>query len=158
MIGKPLKVIIVGAGTGGPVFGAGVEVGQRWSRGSSSDYLPTDRLQGYRLSIDAAGGKALRSCLPGALFENLVDASAKPSQRVSFLDHRMNRLLAIDLPQSDRKGIDTELPVSRIALRRILLEGLGPVIHIGKKFVAFEDALDGAVTVRFEDWSTANTR
>jgi hypothetical protein len=35
----------------------------------------------------------------------------------------MNRLLAIDFPQSERKGIDTELPMSRIALRRILLEG-----------------------------------
>jgi hypothetical protein len=93
------------------------------------DYSPTDRLQGYRLSIDATGGKALRSCLPRALFENL-----------------MNRLLAIDFPQSDRKCIDTELPVSRIALRRILLEGLGPDIHFGKKFVAFEDAPDGAVT------------
>jgi len=67
----------------------------------------------------------------------------------------MNRLLAIDFPQSDWKGVDTELPVSRIALRRILLEGLGSSIHFGKKFVAFEDAPDGAVTARFEDGSTA---
>jgi len=126
----------------------GVEVFER-------DSSPTDRLQGYRLSIDAAGDKAIRSCLPKALFENLVDSSAKPSQRVAFLNHRMNRLLAIEFPQSDRKGIDTELPVSRIALRRILLEGLGPCIHFGKKFIAFEDEPNGAVTARFEDGSTA---
>jgi len=155
MIGKPLKVMIVGAGTGGLCLAQGLKLDNVGVEVFERDYSPTDRLQGYRLSIDAAGGKALRSCLPGGLFENLVDSSAKPSQRVTFLDHRMNRLLAIDFPQSDRKGIDTELPVSRIALRRILLEGLGPVIHFGKKFVAFEDAPDGAVTACFEDGSTA---
>jgi len=147
--------MIVGAGTGGLCLAQGLKLANVGVELFERDYSPTDRLQGYRLSIDAAGGKALRSCLPGALFENLVDSSAKPSQRVTFLDHRMNRLLAIDFPQSDRKGIDTELPVSRIALRRILLEGLGSVIHFGKKFVAFEDAPDGAVTARFEDGSTA---
>jgi salicylate hydroxylase len=155
MTGKPLKVMIVGAGTGGLCLAQGLKLDNVGVELFERDYSPTDRLQGYRLSIDAAGGKALRSCLPGALFENLVDSSAKPSQRVTFLDHRLNRLLAIDFPQSDRKGIDTELPVSRIALRRILLEGLGPFIHLGKKFVAFENAPNGIVTARFEDGSTA---
>jgi 2-polyprenyl-6-methoxyphenol hydroxylase-like FAD-dependent oxidoreductase len=155
MTGKPLKVMIVGAGTGGLCLAQGLKLNNVSVELFERDYSPTDRLQGYRLSIDTAGGKALRSCLPGPLFENLVGSSAKPSQRVAFLDHRMNRLLAIDFPQSERKGIDTELPVSRIALRRILLEGLGPFIHFGKKFVAFEDAPDGAVTARFEDGSTA---
>ena len=153
MIGKPLKVMIVGAGTGGLCLAQGLKLDKVGVEIFERDYSPTDRLQGYRLSIDAAGGRALRSCLPGMLFENLVDSSAKPSQRVAFLDHRMNRLLAIDFPQSDRR--DTELPVSRIALRRILLEGLGSIIHFGKKFVAFEDAPDGALTARFEDGSTA---
>ena len=153
MIGKPLKVMIVGAGTRGLCLAQGLKLDKVGVEIFERDYSPTDRLQGYRLSIDAAGGRALRSCLPGMLFENLVDSSAKPSQRVAFLDHRMNRLLAIDFPQSDRR--DTELPVSRIALRRILLEGLGSIIHFGKKFVAFEDAPDGALTARFEDGSTA---
>jgi hypothetical protein len=31
------------------------------------DHAPTDRLQGYRLSISATGRRALEACLPGAL-------------------------------------------------------------------------------------------
>jgi hypothetical protein len=69
------------------------------------------------------------------------------------LDHRLNRLLFIDLAKSNRKGVDNERPVSRIALRRILLEGLDHIVHFGSKFVAFEDAPGGAVNARFEDGS-----
>jgi hypothetical protein len=36
---------------------------------------------------------------------------------VAFLDHRLNRLLVIDLPHRDREDADSELPLSRIALR-----------------------------------------
>jgi hypothetical protein len=43
-------------------------------------------------------------------------------------------LLVIDLPHSDRENVDSELPVSRINLRRILSEGLGDIVHYGKKF------------------------
>src|SRR5258708_29348985 len=98
--------MIVGAGTGGLCLAQGLKLNNVSVELFERDYSPTDRLQGYRLSIDTAGGKALRSCLPGPFFENLVGSSAKPSQRVAFLDHRMNRLLAIDFPQTERKGID----------------------------------------------------
>jgi 2-polyprenyl-6-methoxyphenol hydroxylase-like FAD-dependent oxidoreductase len=152
---EPLKVMIVGAGTGGLCLAQGLKSDNVAVEVSERDYSPTDRLYGYRLGIDAAGSKTLQSCPPGALFRTLLDSSAKPSERVAFLDHRMKRLLTIDLPQSDRNTVATEIPVARIALRRILLEGLDPVIRFGKKFVAFENAPGGAVTARFEDGSTA---
>jgi 2-polyprenyl-6-methoxyphenol hydroxylase-like FAD-dependent oxidoreductase len=60
-------------------------------------------------------------------------------------------LLVIDRPPGDSENADSELPVSRIALRRILTEGLGNVIRYDKKFVAFEDAGQDAVTAQFED-------
>jgi hypothetical protein len=88
------------------------------------DHAPTDRLQGYRLSISATGRRALESCLPGGLFEKLIANCAKPSESVAFLDHHLNRLLVIDLPHNGREAADSELPVSRIALRCILSEGL----------------------------------
>lgn len=106
--------------------GVAVEVFER-------DYSPSDRLQGYRLGINAAGSKALRACLPHALFEKLIASSAKPSRRVGFLDHRLNRLPTIDLPQTNRTGVENDRPVSRIALRRILLEGLDHIVHFGNK-------------------------
>ncbi|MBV9229783.1 MAG: FAD-dependent monooxygenase [Chloroflexi bacterium] len=155
MMRHPLKVMIVGAGTGGLCLahglksdGVAVEVFER-------DYTPSDRQQGYRLSLSATGSTALKTCLPDALFEKLVESSANPSQGITFLDHRLKRLLAIDFPRSDRKAVNSELPVSRITLRRILLEGLDDVVHFGKKFVSFEDAPNGAVTACFEDGSTA---
>ena len=151
---KGLRVCIIGAGTGGLCLAQGlkrdgveVEVFER-------DHAPTDRLQGYRLSISATGRRALEACLPGGLFEKLIANCAKPSESVTFLDHHLHRLLVIDLPHNGREAADSELPVSGIALRCILSEGLNDVIHYGKKCVAFEDEPQGAITARFEDGSS----
>jgi salicylate hydroxylase len=108
----------------------------------------------YRLSINPAGSQALQSCLPAALFEKLVGSSANPSHAVTFLDHQLNRLLAINFARNQGGG-GHEMPVSRIALRRILLDGLDTMIHFGKKFIAFESAPQGLVTTHFEDGSIA---
>ncbi|WP_426443404.1 FAD-dependent oxidoreductase [Bradyrhizobium genosp. P] len=148
-------MIIIGAGTGGLCLAHGlksdgidVEVFER-------DRSPTDRQQGYRLSISATGSAALRDCLPAELFDRLVANSAEPSQGVTFVDHRLNRLLAIDFPQRNREDPDAERPIARTALRRILQEGLDDITRFGKTFSAFTDGPDGSVTARFEDGSTA---
>ena len=150
-LGNRLKVMIVGAGTGGLCLaqalkadGIAVEVFER-------DYSPTDRLQGYRLGVSETGRRALRECLPKALFDKLVASCTNPSRAVTFLDHRLNRLLNIEFGANGQN----DLPVSRISLRRILLEGLDEIVCFGKKFVAFDEAPSGAVTARFDDGSTA---
>src|SRR5215475_5640051 len=155
MGGDALKVIIIGAGTGGLCLaqglmsdGVAVELFER-------DHSPTERVQGYRLGINATGSTALRNCLPDALFKKFLASSAKPSRAVSFLDHRLNRLLVIDLPRLHRVPSDDDRPISRVALRRILLEGLDAVVHYGKKFVLFRDAPSGGVTAYFDDGSSA---
>jgi 2-polyprenyl-6-methoxyphenol hydroxylase-like FAD-dependent oxidoreductase len=155
MTKAPLRVTIIGAGTGGLCLAHGLQLDNIAVDVFERDHSPTDRLQGYRLSINRAGSRALKSCLPAALFEKLVKNSANPSHAVTFLDHRLNRLLTITFERNADDGFDHELPVSRIALRSILLEGLDPIIHFGKKFIAFEDAPDGSITARFEDGSTA---
>src|SRR5262249_49766297 len=58
-------------------------------------------------------------------------------------------------PPLDRNAIERELPVSRLALRRILLEGVDHVVHFGKQCIAFDDAPHGGVMARFADGSTA---
>src|SRR5215831_11293451 len=92
--GNRLKVMIVGAGTGGLCLAQGLNADGIAVEVFERDYSPTDRLQGYRLSIDANGSHALNSCLPQPLFEKLVQNCAIPSQAVSILDHRLNTLLA----------------------------------------------------------------
>jgi 2-polyprenyl-6-methoxyphenol hydroxylase-like FAD-dependent oxidoreductase len=153
---RPLKVMIIGGGTGGLCLaqglksdGVAVEVFER-------DHSPADHQQGFRLSISATGSAALRSCLPPALFDKLAASSGDPSQGLTFLDHRLNRLLAIDFPHRKREDADAERPVPRAALRRILLEGLDDTVRFGRKFVAFEDGPDDSVVAHFADGTTAS--
>ena len=149
-----LRVRIIGAGTGGLCLAQGLRRDNVDVELFERDTTPTDRQQGYRLSINATGRCALKACLPDGLFEKLVANCAKPSESVSFLDHHLNRLLVIELPNRDRRDAKSELPISRIALRFILSEGLEDVIHYGKKCVGFEDDPRNGVTARFEDGST----
>jgi 2-polyprenyl-6-methoxyphenol hydroxylase-like FAD-dependent oxidoreductase len=151
---KP-QVLIIGAGTGGLCLahglrGAGVDV-----RVFERDRTAIDRLQGYRLTINAFGARALRTCLPAANFEHYIAASAKVSTNVTFLDHKLDRLLSIQLPETDQSAPEAARPISRIALRQILLEGLEDVVSFGKAFVAFEQAPNDRVIARFEDGSSA---
>jgi 2-polyprenyl-6-methoxyphenol hydroxylase-like FAD-dependent oxidoreductase len=69
---------------------------------------------------------------------------------LNFFDHKLNRLLSIDLPQTDQSAPDGARPISRIALRQILLEGLEDVVVFGKTFAAFESSPKGRVIVRYE--------
>ena len=146
-----LRVRIVGAGTGGLCLAQGLTQDDIDVQVFERDHAPTDRLQGYRLSINPTGRRALEDCLPEKLFGRLIANCAKPSDSVAFLDHHLHRLLVIDLPHREREDPDSELPVSRVALRAILSEGLGDVVRYGKKCIAFESDPRGGVTARFED-------
>jgi len=77
------------------------------------------------------------------------------STAVSFFDQKLRRLLIIDLPPTDQAAPDAARPISRIALRRILLEGLEDVVSFGKTFLDCRITPDGRVTAEFEDGSTA---
>ncbi len=153
---RKLQVMIIGAGTGGlclaqGLLAAGIEV-----RVFERDRTPTDRLQGYRLTISATGNRALHSCLPKTNFERFVAASAKPNTAVNFMDHRLHRLLSIPIPPADPDAMESVRPVSRIALRQILLNGLSDVVSFDRTFVSFEDAPGDRITAHFADGSKAS--
>jgi 2-polyprenyl-6-methoxyphenol hydroxylase-like FAD-dependent oxidoreductase len=155
-IPRKLQVTIIGAGTGGlclahGLLAAGIEV-----RVFERDRTPLDRLQGYRLTISATGNRSLQACLPKANFERFVAASARPNTGVNFLDHRLCRLLSIPIPPVDPAAPESVRPVSRIALRQILLDGLGDVVSFDKTFLSYENAADGRLIVHFADGSTAS--
>src|ERR1035441_10518006 len=77
-----LQVMIVGAGTGGLCLAHGLRASGLDVRVFERDRKLTDRTQGYRLTINADGARALRSCLPKANFERFIAASAKISTAV----------------------------------------------------------------------------
>jgi 2-polyprenyl-6-methoxyphenol hydroxylase-like FAD-dependent oxidoreductase len=153
---RKLQVMIIGAGTGGLCLAHGLLAAGIGVRVFERDRTPTDRLQGYRLTISVTGNRALQSCLPKENFERFMAASAKPNTGVNFLDHRLRRLLSIPIPPPDPTEPESVRPVSRLALRQILLDGLGEVVSFDKTFVSFEDGPDGRVTVHFADGSTAS--
>jgi 2-polyprenyl-6-methoxyphenol hydroxylase-like FAD-dependent oxidoreductase len=152
---RNFKVLIIGAGTGGLALAQGLKAAGVKVEVYERDHSPTDRLQGYRLSINPTGCRALKACLPEAVYAKFIASSAKPSQSVTFLDHRLNRLLGFEIPQHEGSDVDNERPIARLALRGVLLDGLGPIVRFGKKFAAFEDAPGGGVTALFADGSTA---
>jgi 2-polyprenyl-6-methoxyphenol hydroxylase-like FAD-dependent oxidoreductase len=153
---RKLQVIIIGAGTGGLCLAHGLLASGVDVRVFERDRTPADRLQGYRLNIGPTGNRALQACLPKANFDRLVAAAAKSSTAVTFLDHRLHRLLRIAIPPAAPAAAESERPVSRMALRRILLEGLDGVVSFDKAFLCFEDAPDGRVTAHFADGSSAS--
>jgi 2-polyprenyl-6-methoxyphenol hydroxylase-like FAD-dependent oxidoreductase len=155
MNGNPLKIMIIGAGTGGLCLAQGLKSNRMDVEVFEREPSPTDRLQGYRLSINTTGNSALRSCLPAQLYTEFLHSAAAPSKSVTFLDHKMNQLLGLDLSLTSRSVSEREVPVSRIALRKVLIRGLGSVVQFGKKLVRFDDLPDGRVIARFEDGSTA---
>ncbi|MBN9511289.1 MAG: FAD-dependent monooxygenase [Alphaproteobacteria bacterium] len=148
---RPLKVLIIGAGTGGLCLAHGLRSVGVAVRVFERDHTPTDRIQGYRLNISATGNRALKACLPGANYQRFVEASATSSSSVTFLDQHLKRLLRINIPPVDRASIESERPVSRIALRRVLLDGVEDLITFGRTFERYEDGPDGHVTAHFQN-------
>src|SRR5215472_14086492 len=95
-----LEVIVIGAGTGGLALAHGLRASGIAVRVFERDHNLTERAQGYRLTINTRGARALQSCLPKANFEHYVTASAKVSTAVSFFDHQLRRLLVAEVPHT----------------------------------------------------------
>jgi 2-polyprenyl-6-methoxyphenol hydroxylase-like FAD-dependent oxidoreductase len=149
------KVAIIGAGVGGLCLAQGLKLSGVEVEVFERDTSPESPVEGYRLSISPTGSRALKACLPDAVFEKLTRQASEPSRSVTFFDHHLKRLFAIDLPHADRRQLEAERPIDRMILRRVLLEGLDDVVRFGKKFISFTDEPDGRVSARFADGSTS---
>lgn len=157
MSSSPFHVVIIGGGIGGlclvqALKTAGVSVAV-YERNPS----PTDWLQGYLININPMGSRALYKCLPPALWEAFIAIASKPSAGFGFLTEQLKELLVLDealISSGETSPDKTHHPVSRIALRHILLAGLNDVIHFGKTFERYEQSSTGKVTAFFTDGSS----
>ena len=158
MSSSPFHVLVIGGGIGGlclvqALKTAGVSVAV-YERNPN----PTDWLQGYRININPTGSQALYECLPPVLWEAFIATAGKPSAGFGFLTEQLKELLVLDetLMTGGTNSPDrTHHPVSRIALRHILLAGLDDVIHFDKTFERYEQSPTGKVTAFFTDGSSA---
>jgi 2-polyprenyl-6-methoxyphenol hydroxylase-like FAD-dependent oxidoreductase len=146
--------MIIGAGTGGLCLAHGLRAAGIEVRIFEREADPQDRIFGYRLNISATGNRALKACLPKANYERFVAASAKSSSSVAFFDENLKRLLYIKLPNVDRADIESERPVSRIALRKVLLDGVEDMVTFNQVFESYEDGPSNQVTAHFNDGTT----
>ena len=149
----PLHVVIIGGGIGGlclaqnlKAAGVSIAVYER----NASDTWP----EGYRIHINPVGSRALHACLPPVLWEAFVAMAGKPPAGFGFLTEQSKELVVIaDEFMSSRTGnpIDAHYPVSRIALRHLLLAGLEDVVHFDKTFERYERTRERKVTAYFTD-------
>jgi salicylate hydroxylase len=154
-----LKVVVIGGGIGGLTLAQGLLQAGVETEVFERDRTPTDRMQGYRVHINAAGSRALHACLPPRLFDAFVASAAAPNPRagIGIYSHRLRELIwfgaAADAPP-DR--INSGKSVSRVSLRQVLLAGLDGALHFDKTFTHYRVNPNTTVTAHFADGGSAS--
>jgi len=152
----PLHVIIIGGGIGGlclaqklKATGISVAVYER----NSSDVWQ----EGYHIHINPFGSQALYESLPTALWEAFLATARKTSLDTEFLTEQLQKLMVLNRAKAHGTGnpVRAHYPISRIALRSLLLAGLEDVVHFDKAFERYESTHDGKVTAYFADGTSA---
>jgi salicylate hydroxylase len=135
-----LHVLIAGGGVGGLCLAQGLK-----RAGISCAVYERDpdgtRRAGYRLTMNADGGEALRACLPGNLYELYLQASRKtpPRQRAVVIDRDGRELSAAPHLGPPNDGPRPHTAIDRRTLRQILAAGLGDALHGESAVSGFED-------------------
>lgn len=149
-----LRVVIIGAGTGGLCLAHGLKRAGIAVQVYERDRTRRDGLQGYRVGIDPDGSRALAANLPPELFDTFAATSATAPAWFNMISETYAELLS--LPASPPKDLrHRERSVSRMTLRQVLLTGLEDIVHFDKVFSHYERRRDGTVEAFFEDGTSA---
>nr|WSS59742.1 FAD-dependent monooxygenase [Streptomyces sp. NBC_01177] len=147
-------VLIAGGGIGGLCLAQGL---RKAGIGCTVyESAPDIVRSGYRLHMNAAGGNALRDCLPDHLYELYAQTSRSAPRREVFtvLDHQGRELGSRPHigPPNDR--VRPHTAVNRRTLRQIMNVGLQDVVRYGRTVTGFDEDGD-RVRVHLADGSTA---
>lgn len=151
-----MRVLIVGAGTGGLALAhaltrAGIDVSV-----FERDLAPNADTGGYRVGISPAGSRALKACVSSDLYDLFVATCARAPRNFTMFTEQFAEVLCLEPDGAGADAMDGEKNVIRKTLRRVLLMGLEDRVCFGKRFVRFTDNPDGSVTAQFEDGSSAS--
>ncbi len=147
---RQLKIMIIGAGTGGLCLAHGLKQAGIEVVVYERDRTRTGGLQGYRVGISPDGSRALARCLPPELFQTFVATCARPPRYFNMLSEHLRELLSLDITV-DPDPSNREESVSRMTLRQVLLTGLEQDVHFDRTFERFEQHENGTVTAHFSD-------
>ncbi|RDI19824.1 FAD-dependent oxidoreductase [Lentzea flaviverrucosa] len=145
-----MRVLIIGAGTGGLCLAHGLKKAGVDVALFERDRTPRSMLIGYRVGISPDGSRALHSCLPPDVFAEFVRTTARPPKHIVMRTEKYGELLVGEV-DTDRDASRSEKSVSRIAMRTALLGGLDDVVRFDKTFTRFAQNDDGTVTAFFDD-------
>ncbi len=148
-----MKVLIIGAGTGGLALahllkqaGVCIAVYER-------DLAPNANTGGYRVGISPAGSRALKACIPSELYDLYIATCARSPRYFNMLTEQLGEVLSFDIDDAGPNALDGEKNVIRKTLRRVLLRGLEDDVFFGKALEGYISNADGSVTACFQDGS-----
>ncbi|MBB3657449.1 2-polyprenyl-6-methoxyphenol hydroxylase-like FAD-dependent oxidoreductase [Rhizobium sp. BK650] len=150
-----MKVLIVGAGTGGLALAhllkqAGIGVAMY-----ECDVAPNADTGGYRVGISPAGSRALKACIPSELYDLYIATCARSPRYFNMLTEQLREVLSFDVDDAGSNALDGEKNIVRKTLRRVLLRGLEDDVFFGKALESYTSNADGSVTACFQDGSRA---
>ncbi len=148
-------VAIIGGGLGGLCLGNGLKKAGVRVAVYERDLSPESRPQGYRIHIDPQGSTALHQCLPPHLWDVFQSTGGDLAQGFSIVTEQLHELLVVARSAGPVDSIARHRSISRITLRRILLADLEGDVTFNKRFLRYEEAADGPITVHFEDETSA---
>ena len=148
-----MKVIIIGAGTGGLALAHGLKRAGIAVAVCERDRSPRDSRGGYRVGISPGGSRALKACVPPEVYDLFVATCARAPDWFTFYDQGFHELFSLDITAGTADPDNAERNVLRKTLRRVLLQGLEAEVGFGKTFVDYT-VKGNEVTARFEDGST----
>ncbi|KAJ3492699.1 hypothetical protein NLG97_g5205 [Lecanicillium saksenae] len=152
-----LRVLIIGAGTGGLALAHAL---QKSKADVSFTVFERDRtrgdgLQGYRVGISPEGARSLAACVPEELFTIFQNTAAATPDYFNMVTEQLQELLSIDgFSRASADGVAAEYSVSRMTLRQMLLTGLEDHVQFDKHFSRYTQNDDGTITVHFKDGSS----
>lgn len=151
-----MKVLIIGAGTGGLALAQSLKQGGIDVDVFERDRTRRDGLFGFRVGISPDGSRALAKVLPTELFEIFKATTARTPHYFNMYTENFGELLSVpDMDAAHPDDVGAERSVSRMTLRQVLLTGLEDIVQFDKKFTHYEVNQDGTVTAYFADGSSA---
>lgn len=156
MFQKPLHVMIIGGGLGGLCLAQGLKKAGISVAVYERDRTRNERLQGYRIHIEAMGNRALHDCLPPHLFEAYLKTTGSAGTGLLMCDEQLNHLMAFPVDVTKQNDpLESSRSVSRITLRQVLLAELDEIVQFDKCYSHYQENPNGSVTAFFEDGTSA---
>lgn len=149
-------VMIIGGGLGGLCLAQGLKKAGISVAVYERAQTRNERLQGYRIHIEAMGNRALHDCLPAHLFEAYLKTTGSAGKGLLMSDEQLNHLVEFAANSASQTDpLEAPRSASRITLRQVLLAELDEIVHFNKAYSHYQENPDGSVTAFFEDGTSA---